>query len=119
MKVNVIKIKLMVVEFTFGLMVVNMMASGRIITCMAKVFTLGKMVVCMKATMKTIESMGMEYTLGTMVNNTKVSGSMENSMEKEFTEKMDVIVVVYGKMAKDLSGLKIKSDRIINNLIKM
>jgi hypothetical protein len=29
---------------------------------------------------------------------------------KEFTEKMDAIVVVYGKMEKDLSGLKIKNE---------
>jgi hypothetical protein len=54
--------------------------------------------------------MGMEFTLGMMVNNTKVTGSMENNMVKEFTEKMEGIVVAYGKMAKDLSGLKIKNE---------
>jgi len=53
-----------------------------------------------------------------MVNNTKVSGSMENSMEKEFTEKMDVIVLVYGKMVKDLSGLKNKLLVFIKKILK-
>jgi hypothetical protein len=58
---------------------------------------------------KTIESMGMELTLEIMVNNSKVSRLMENNMVRAFTQKMNLIDMVYEKMAKDLSCLNIKS----------
>jgi len=58
---------------------------------------------------KTIESMGMELTLEIMVNNSKVSRLMENNMVRAFTQKMNLIDMVYEKMAKDLSCLNTKS----------
>ena len=104
MKENGTRIKLMVVEFTFGQMVVNTTGSGRIIICMAKEFIHGKMVECMKETTKMIESMVMVSTLGTMANNTKVGGKMANSMERVSTERMAGTEEEFGKMEREQNG---------------
>ena len=104
MKENGTRIKLMVVEFTFGQMVVNTTGSGRIIICMAKEFIHGKMVECMKETTKMIESMVMVSTLGMTANNTKVGGKMANSMERVSTERMAGTEEEFGKMEREQNG---------------
>ena len=104
MKENGMRIKLMDVEFMFGLMVVNTTGSGKTIICMVREFIHGKMEECMKETMKMTESMVMVSTLGTMVNNTKVGGKTENSMEKVSTERMAGTEEEFGKMEREQNG---------------
>jgi len=61
----------------------------------------------------------MEHTLGMMANSMQVGGKMESNMEKEPTEKMDVIAKVSGKMERELDGLMIQNGKITMGNLKI
>jgi len=77
--------------FMFGQMAENIMANGKIITCMVKVSILGKMAEDMKVNTKMIASTGMVSTPGTTANSTKAGGKTASNMVKEPTVKMVAI----------------------------
>ena len=87
---------------TSGLMVEDMRAIGRTITCMDKDYILGKMVENMMEIIIWIKNMDMEFIIGQMGGNTKASGAMEDSTEKESTLLlMEKSEGVSGKMARE------------------
>lgn len=77
---------------------------GLTITCMEEEFTLGRMAEDTKDSMRMIVSMVMEFTLGMMESSMKVNGLSENNTEKEFIEKKEETVRVFGRTVKELSG---------------
>ena len=74
---------------------------------MDKEFISGLMVENMKELMKMIKNMDLAFIHGKMVENMKGIGLKENSMEVDNLYKVKKEEKEYGRMAKELNGLKI------------
>ena len=70
----------MVVVRINGLMVGNLLVSGRIIRCMEKEYLLGLTAECIKAIMKMTKSTVWENSSGQMEETTKVNGELGSNM---------------------------------------
>lgn len=89
----------------YGQMEENMLASGKIIICMAVVSIHGKMVANMMATIIMIANMALEFTPGKMGGNTKETGTMENNTEKAYIDNLMALRdVVAGRKEKEWLG---------------
>ena len=93
--------------------------NGKTTTCTGMESTLGRTAECTKATTKMIESMGMESILGTTVNSMKAGGKMANSTEKASTARMEETDVAIGKMERELNGLMMSTQMLLDKWQKM